>query len=122
MPVTIIRRAPGAATANNLDTARDWPTAAADRHNEWPRTSAAIARPANDNEASSKLEKRYSLHELAAHWNISLSTLYREIADGKLMAKKVRGQWRVSESAATAYSQVDDKPLALPGHKKPNAS
>jgi hypothetical protein len=121
MAVKIIRRVPSAATAvtkSILSAAARWPTASRDQHNDWPRVSARIAHRANDNVAIPKLEKLYSLRELAAHWNMSLSTLYREIEDGILAAKKARGQWRVSESAAADYSQTIEKPLSLPGHPR----
>jgi len=120
MPVKIMRRVPGATITNNLNGALHWPTASRDPHNDWPRTSARIGHHTNDNEALPQLEKLYALREVAARWNISLSTLYREIEDGNLMAKKVRGQWRVPESAAADYSQSREKPLLLPGHQRPH--
>lgn len=108
MPVKIIRKSPA--------TEPHWPKASHNRHNDWPLASARVLHPANDNQTAPKLEKLYSLLEVAAQWNISLSTLYREIKDGSLLAKKVRGQWRISESAASAYSQARKASLLLPGH------
>jgi excisionase family DNA binding protein len=121
MAVKITRRVPSAPTTvtkNILAAAARWPTASRDQHNDWSRASSSIAHHANDDVATPKLEKLYSLREVASHWNISLSTLYREIEDGKLMAKKVRGQWRVPESAAADYSQTHEERLPLPGHQR----
>jgi hypothetical protein len=121
MAVKMIKRVPSAAatvTKNILSAAARWPTVSRDQHNDWPRVSARTAHHANDNVATPQLEQLYSLRELAAHWHISLSTLYREIEDCNLMAKKVRGQWRVPASAAADYSQMREKPLLIPGHQR----
>lgn len=43
-------------------------------------------------------EKLYTLREVAEYAQVSMSTIYRWIAEKKLKAFKPGGQWRVRES------------------------
>lgn len=43
-------------------------------------------------------EKLYTLREVAEYAQVSMSTIYRWIAEKKLNAFKPGGQWRVRES------------------------
>ena len=88
------------------------------RHNDWPKVSDRCLKTVNDNLPSVQLEKLYSLREVEDSWGISYSTLLREIEDGKLIATKVRGQWRVSTSRLAEYRTAREQPLRLPGHRR----
>ncbi len=41
--------------------------------------------------------------QVAVRLGVSRSTAYRLIADGDLIATRIRGQWRVSEAALSDY-------------------
>ena len=49
------------------------------------------------------LTRYYTLQEVAAAIKRSQRQVYRDIADGRLYAVKVQGQWRVSEDAYNNY-------------------
>ena len=86
------------------------------RNNKWPKASDYL-QPANDNLPSDRLEKLYSLHEVEDSWDVSYSTLLREIQEEKLIATRVRGQWRVSASRLAEYLHGRERPLRLPGDR-----
>ena|SRR5579872_900235 len=92
------------------------------RHNDWPKASDRCLKSVNDNLPSGQLEKLYSLREVEDRWGISYSTLLREIDDGKLIASKVRRQWRVSASRLAEYLVTREQPLRLPGDRSRRAA
>lgn len=100
-----------------------WPSIKdlAEGRNNWERTSDRIDQQANDNPQLRQLENHYSLPEVEASWSISLTTLYRAIARGNLMAVKIEGQWRISASKLAEYLRGRAKPLRLPGHERRRA-
>ena len=49
------------------------------------------------------LTRYYTLQEVAAAIKRSQRQVYRDIADGRLYAVKIQGQWRVSEDAYNNY-------------------
>ncbi len=48
----------------------------------------------------------YTLAELAPLLKVSAGTLYREVNAGKLVAVKIRGQWRVQGKDFLAYLEL----------------
>lgn len=54
-------------------------------------------------------EKLYTLREVADYAQVSMSTIYRWITDGKLKAFKPGGQWRVRESDLPGKQKADEQ-------------
>jgi excisionase family DNA binding protein len=50
---------------------------------------------------------------VASRAGVCIETIYREIRTGKLVASKVRGQWRISEEELVRYLRASEKPLRL---------
>ena len=58
------------------------------------------------------IEKHYTLEEISEIIGIAERTLYREIKEGRLRARKLSKNWRVSESDLQAY--IDSVPANIP--------
>lgn len=95
-----------------------WPSALdiPQRITDWPAASGYLDQEANDNIAIRVSDTFYSIGDVQEMWGVSATTLYREIRAGKLMASKVGGQWRITESALVTYLKANEHPLCLPGH------
>ncbi len=90
---TRAQKPPSATSVLDLDVSR----------NDWLALPSLGGKQANDNGPSEPIEDLYSLKHVSERWDVSMSTLYREIDRGKLKAEKIGGQWRVSSKTLTAY-------------------
>jgi len=99
-------------------TVAPWPSASdiPERIKDWSTTSGYLDKRSNDSVHVRPGDTLYSIRELEELWGISDTTLYREVRAGELLASKVGGQWRISESAMVAYRRANEPLLHLSHH------
>lgn len=78
---TRAKKPPSATSVLALDVSR----------NDWLALPNLGGKQANDNGEPDRIEYLYSLQHVSERWDVSMSTLYREIERGKLKAEKVGG-------------------------------